>query len=62
MLVSNNAFDKPSSGAKTLGLGTLKESLQNVFQKPWGSTYPTEVISKNGFYIKLEDKETVVFK
>jgi hypothetical protein len=31
MLVSNNAFDKLSSGAKTLGLGTLKESAQNVF-------------------------------
>jgi hypothetical protein len=61
-LGSNNALDKPSSGAKTLGLGTLKQSLQkiNVFQKPWGSTYPTEVISKNGFYIKLEDKEMVV--
>jgi hypothetical protein len=57
MLVSNNAFDKLSSGAKTLGLGTLRESLQNVFQKPWGSTYPTEVILKNGFYIKLEDME-----
>jgi hypothetical protein len=49
LLVSNNSFDKPSSGAKTLGLGTLKESLQNCFQKPWGSTYPIEVISKNGF-------------
>jgi hypothetical protein len=59
-LVSNNAFDKPSSGAKTLGLGTLKESLQNCFRKPWGSTYPTEVISKM-VLIKLEDKEMVVF-
>jgi hypothetical protein len=49
-LVSNNAFDKPSSGAKTLGLGILNESLQKCFRKPWGSTYPTEVISKNGFY------------
>jgi hypothetical protein len=28
MLVSNNAVDKLSSGAKTLGLGTLKEGLQ----------------------------------
>jgi hypothetical protein len=62
LLVSNKALDKPSGGAKTLGLGALKESLQNVFRKPWGSTYPTEVISKNGFYIKLEDKEMVVFK
>jgi hypothetical protein len=31
-------------------------------EKPWGSTYPTEVILKNGFYIKLEDKEMVVFE
>jgi hypothetical protein len=30
LLVSNKAFDKPSSGARTLGMGTLKESLQNV--------------------------------
>jgi hypothetical protein len=30
MLVSNNAFGKLSSGAKTLGLGTLKGGLQNV--------------------------------
>jgi hypothetical protein len=59
-LVSNKAFDKPSSGAKTLGLGTLKESLQNVFRKPWGSTYPTEVILKM-VLIKMEDKEMVVF-
>jgi hypothetical protein len=29
-LVSDKAFDKLSSGAKTLGMGTLKESLQNV--------------------------------
>jgi hypothetical protein len=49
MLGSNNAFDKLSSGAKTLGLGTLKESLQNVFRKPWGSTYPTEVIFEKWF-------------
>jgi hypothetical protein len=62
MLVSNNAFDKLSSGAKTLGLGTLKVGLQNVFRKPWGSTYPTEVISKNRFYIKLEDKEMMIFQ
>jgi hypothetical protein len=46
LLVSNNAFDKLSSGAKTLGLGTLKESFQKCFRKPWGSTYSTEVISK----------------
>jgi hypothetical protein len=49
LLVSNNALGKPSSGAKTLGLGTLKESLRKCFRKPWGSTYPTEVISKMGF-------------
>jgi hypothetical protein len=49
MLDSNSAFDKLSSGAKTLGLGTLKESLQNVLRKPWGSTYPIEMISKMGF-------------
>jgi hypothetical protein len=55
-------INKPSSGAKTLGLGTLKESLQKNFRKPWGGTYPTEAISKNGFYIKLEDKEMLVFK
>jgi hypothetical protein len=60
LLVSNNAHDKPSSGAKTLGLGTLKESLQKCFQKPWGSIYPTEVISKMVF-IKMEDKVMVVF-
>jgi hypothetical protein len=30
LLISNKALDKPSSGAKTLGMGTLKESLQNV--------------------------------
>jgi hypothetical protein len=60
LLVSNKAFDKPSSGAKTLGLGTLKESLQNVFRKPWGSTYPTEVILKM-VLIKMEDKEMVIF-
>jgi hypothetical protein len=35
LLVSNNAFDKPSSGAKTLGMGTLKESLQ-MFPKTLG--------------------------
>jgi hypothetical protein len=28
LLTSNKALDKPSSGAKTLGMGTLKESLQ----------------------------------
>jgi hypothetical protein len=44
LLVSNNAFGKPSSGAKTLGRKFTK-----CFRKPWGSTYPTEVISKNGF-------------
>jgi hypothetical protein len=49
MLVSNNALDKLSSGAKTLGLGTLKGGLQNVFRKPWGSTYPIEVNSKMSF-------------
>jgi hypothetical protein len=49
MLDSNNAFDKLPSGAKTLRLGTLIESLQNVFRKPWGSTYPIEVILKLGF-------------
>jgi hypothetical protein len=27
LLISNKALDKPSSGAKNLGLGTLKESL-----------------------------------
>jgi hypothetical protein len=27
LLISNKALDKPSSGAKTLGMGTLKESL-----------------------------------
>jgi hypothetical protein len=59
-LVSNKAFDKPSSGAKTLGLGTLKESLQKHFRKPWGSIYPTEVISKMVF-IKMEDKVMVHF-
>jgi hypothetical protein len=32
LLASNKGFDKPSSGAKTLGMGTLKESLQNVFE------------------------------
>jgi hypothetical protein len=36
MLGSNNAFDKLSSGAKTLGLGTLKESLQKCFPKTLG--------------------------
>jgi hypothetical protein len=30
LLICNKAIDKPSSGAKTLGMGTLKESLQNV--------------------------------
>jgi hypothetical protein len=49
LLVSNNAFDKPSSGAKTLGLGTLNESLRRCFRKPWGSTYPTEVIFEKWF-------------
>jgi hypothetical protein len=60
MLDSNNAFDKLSSGAKTLGLGTLNESLRKYFRKPWGSNYPTEVISKMVF-VKMEDKEMVVF-
>jgi hypothetical protein len=49
LLLSNNAFDKPSSGAKTLGLGALKESLQKCFRKPWGSTYPIEVNLKMVF-------------
>jgi hypothetical protein len=60
LLVSNNAFDKPASGAKTLGLGTLYEGLQKCFRKPWGSNYPTEVISKMVFFVKMEDKEMVV--
>jgi hypothetical protein len=30
LLISKKALDKPSSGAKTLRMGTLKESLQNV--------------------------------
>jgi hypothetical protein len=29
-LISNKALDKPSSGAKTLGMGILRESLKNV--------------------------------
>jgi hypothetical protein len=37
MLVSNNVFDKLSSGAKTLGLGTLKVGLQKkMFSKNLG--------------------------
>jgi hypothetical protein len=36
MLVSNSAFDKLSSGAKTLGLGTLKGGLQKCFPKTLG--------------------------
>jgi hypothetical protein len=60
LLIRNKAFDKPSSGAKTLGMGTLKESLQKCFRKPWGITYPTEVISKM-VLIKMENKEMVVF-
>jgi hypothetical protein len=60
-LVSNKALDKPSSGAKTLGLGTLKESFENAFEKPWGSTYPTEMFSKM-VLSKLRIKELVVFK
>jgi hypothetical protein len=32
LLISNKALDKPSSGAKTLGLRTLKESFENAFK------------------------------
>jgi hypothetical protein len=32
LLISNKAFDRPSSGAKTLGLGTLEESFENAFE------------------------------
>jgi hypothetical protein len=59
LLISNKALDKPSSGAKTLGMGSLKRKFIKCFQKPWGSTYPIEVISKMAF-IKMEDKEMVV--
>jgi hypothetical protein len=51
LLVSNNAFDNPSSGAKTLGLGILNESLQNVSENLGVVPTPIEVIlKKNGFY------------
>jgi hypothetical protein len=46
LLISDKALDKPSSGAKTLGLGTLKESSENAFKN---------LVSKNGFE-QMKDK------
>jgi hypothetical protein len=58
-LISNKALDKPSSGAKNSRNGNTQRKFIKCFQKPWGSTYPTEVISKM-VLIKMEDKEMVV--
>jgi hypothetical protein len=46
LLISDKALDKPSSGAKTLGLGTLKESFENAFENLGVVLTPTEMFSK----------------
>jgi hypothetical protein len=55
LLISNKAFDKPSSGAKTLGSGNTQRKFIKCFQKPWDSSYPTEMFSKM-VLTKMEDK------
>jgi hypothetical protein len=42
------------SGAKNYRLETLEESFKNVFRKPWGSIYSTEMFSKVVSFEQME--------